>query len=224
MKPIKISPSILSSDFSRLGEEAGRMEACKADMLHLDVMDGSFVPNITLGQPVIKAIRKCTSMPFDVHLMIKEPLRFIESFADAGADIITFHVESDSPVGETIDYIRSLGCAASVSVKPKTDIEEVFPFLDRLAMVLIMTVEPGFGGQLFIEDTLLKISSLRAECIRRGLNPDIQVDGGINDKTIAQAAKAGANVFVAGSAVFNAQQPSQAINNLRRLAEEAFKW
>jgi len=224
MKPIKISPSVLSSDFSRLGEETKMMDSCKADMLHLDVMDGNFVPNITFGAPVIKSIRNCTAMPFDVHLMINKPLRYIENFRDAGADIITFHVESGSPVAQTIERIRATGCAASLSVRPKTDIEEVFPYLDKLAMVLIMTVEPGFGGQSFITDTLGKISSLRAECLRRGLNLDIQVDGGINEQTIVDAAKAGANVFVAGSAVFNAKQPSQAINNLRRLAKDAFKW
>ena len=219
---IKISPSVLACDFSKLGEEAVRMEKSGAEYLHLDVMDGHFVPNISFGAPVIQKIRDKTDMVFDVHLMIDEPLRYAEDFAKAGADIITFHIESSSPVEETIDKIISLGCRPAISVKPATPAETLFPYLDRLAMVLVMTVEPGFGGQSFMADMMPKVKALREEIGRRKLDVDIQVDGGIKASTIPAAAAAGANVFVAGSAVFGADDASKAVSELRRLAQENF--
>lgn len=215
----KISPSILSCDFSKMGQQFKFMEECGADWLHIDVMDGHFVPNITLGAPIVKALRGITPLTFDVHLMISEPKKYIPDFVKAGSDIITFHIESDSDVEETIDLIHSLGCKAGLSVKPKTDIEEVYPYLDKLEMVLVMTVEPGFGGQSFMADMMPKIEKLKEECGKRSLKPFIQVDGGISLSTIEAAAKAGADVFVAGSAVFGAQSPKDMIQALRDKAE-----
>ena len=212
---IKISPSILSCDYSKMGEEFKRMEECGADWLHIDVMDGHFVPNITLGAPIVKCMRKCSSLVFDVHLMISDPKKYIPDFVKAGADIITFHIESDSPTEETIDLIRSLGCKAALSVKPKTPVEVVFPFLEKLSMVLVMTVEPGFGGQSFMADMLDKVKVLRAECERRGLDTDIQVDGGINEQNAGLAVQSGANVRVAGSAVFGSKDAKATIASLK---------
>ncbi len=216
---IKISPSMLSCDFSKIGEEAQKIANSGADMLHLDVMDGHFVPNITFGAPVIKSIREKTDIIFDVHLMISDPLKYAEDFVKAGADIITFHVESDSDISLTIEKIKSLSCKVGLSVKPATPIEAVFPFLDKIDMVLVMTVEPGFGGQKFMQDMLPKITSLKQEAEKTGNNIDIQVDGGISADTIAVAANAGANVFVAGSAVFSNPNYAEAILLLRNGAE-----
>ena len=219
---IRISPSVLASDFSRLGEEAARMAACGAEMLHLDVMDGMFVPNISFGPPVIKAIRKCSDALFDVHLMIEDPIRYIGAFLDAGADSITFHVEAANDPQAVLDAIRGAGCKAAISLKPATDAEAVFPYLDSADMVLVMTVEPGFGGQSFMPDMLEKIRALRHECTKRRLDTDIQVDGGIAADTIADAAAYGANVFVAGSAVFRSADAAATIASLRRIAAEHY--
>lgn len=215
---VKISPSILSSDYGKLESELKRMEECGADMIHIDVMDGHFVPNITLGAPIVKCIRKATDLPFDVHLMISDPYKYTPDFIKAGADIITFHIEADSDIEKTIALINESGAKAGISVKPKTDIEEVFPYLDKLSMVLVMTVEPGFGGQSFMFETMPKIEKLKAEIERRQLEIDIQVDGGINSETIITAAKAGANVFVAGNAIFSSSDAKATISQFKKSA------
>ncbi len=215
---IKISPSILSSDYGNLSSELKRMEACGADMLHIDVMDGHFVPNITLGAPIVKCIRKSSTLPFDVHLMISDPYKYIPDFVNAGSDIITFHVEADSDIEKTIDLILASGKKAGLSVKPKTPVEAVYPYLDKLSMVLVMTVEPGFGGQSFMEDMMPKVSAVRSEIDRRGLDVDIQVDGGINKETISIAAKAGANVFVSGNAIFSSDDAEKTIADFKARA------
>lgn len=221
---MKISPSILSCDYGKIAEELKCMENCGADYMHIDVMDGHFVPNLTLGAPVIKCIKKATSVPFDVHLMISEPLKYIDDFCNAGADIITFHTECDSPIDETIDKILSHGVKASLTVKPKTPVEEIFPYLDKLSMVLVMTVEPGFGGQSFMEDMMQKVTALRNEINRRGLQCEIEVDGGINENTIAIAAAAGADVFVSGNAIFSSEDRKGTIEKFKQIAQENFKW
>ena len=212
----KISASILSADFGNLESELKRAEAAGCDMIHFDVMDGHFVPNLSYGVPVLKSIRRCCSLPFDVHLMITDPLDFIDAFADAGADHITFHQEIKDDPNEVIRKIRSRGLTAGISVKPKTPVEAVFPLLDKLDMVLIMTVEPGFGGQGFIPETLDKISLLRSEANRRGLGLDIEVDGGIGFNTSPKVRSAGANVLVSGSYLFKADDMAAAVASMKR--------
>ena len=216
---IFVSPSLLSSDFSRLGEEAAVCKNAGADMIHIDVMDGHFVPNITLGAPIVKSLRKCSDLCFDVHLMISDPIKYIPDFIKAGADIITVHAESDGSTEEAVDMINAAGIKAGVAIKPKTPASEVFPYLDKLSMVLVMTVEPGFGGQSFMTDMMPKIREIRAEAEKRGLRLDIEVDGGITDKTLPVAYEAGANVFVAGSYFFGASDRKAAVNAMRHSAE-----
>ena len=218
----RISPSILSADYGRLSEALAHLTAAGADMVHIDVMDGHFVPNITLGAPVVRCLRGSTALPFDVHLMIQDPLFFIDDFAKAGADRITFHVESASDVSATLDAIEAAGKEAGLAVKPGTPVEAVYPYLPRLSMVLVMTVEPGFGGQSFRADMLPKLTALRAECVRQGMPElDIQVDGGIGASTIGPAAAAGANVFVSGSALFGSADMQAEIARFKALAAAA---
>lgn len=210
-----ISPSILASDFSRLADEVKSIENAGADLVHIDVMDGMFVPNLTLGAPVIKCLKGKTNLPFDVHLMIEEPIRYIDDFVSAGADIITFHIEAAKDVEATTEKIINAGCKAAISLKPDTPAEAVFPYLDKLYMVLVMTVEPGFGGQSFMADMMPKVKAIRDEITRRGLDTHIQVDGGIDDKTVTQVLENGADVLVAGSYVFKAEDRSVPIKALR---------
>jgi ribulose-phosphate 3-epimerase len=216
----KIAPSILSADFSRLGDEIRAVEAAGADYIHVDVMDGQFVPNITIGPLVVEAARKVTNLPLDVHLMIVDPDRYIPDFAAAGADIIVFHAEATFHVHRTVQLIKSLGKKAGVSLNPATPLHCLDYILDDLDLVLLMTVNPGFGGQSFIEACLPKIHALRGMLDKRGLETELEVDGGVKISNVESISRAGADVFVAGSAVFGSTDYAATIDQLKRLARE----
>jgi ribulose-phosphate 3-epimerase len=214
--PIKIAPSILAADFARLGEEVRAAESAGADWIHVDVMDGRFVPNITLGPAIVKAVKRSTTVPVDVHLMILEPDRYIEDFAAAGADILSVHVEPSFHLARTLQEIRRLGKRAGVVLNPHTPPQAIEYVLDLADVVLVMSVNPGFGGQAFMPEVLPKLEALRRMIDARGLSIDLEVDGGIGVGTARQAADAGARVLVAGSAVYGASDYGIAIGQLRR--------
>ena len=216
---IKIAPSILSADLEKLEAEIKKVEAAGADLIHVDVMDGHFVPNITMGPLIVKAAKKATKLPLDVHLMIENPDKYIPQFAKAGADIITIHVEASKNLEADLELIKKSGAKPGVVVNPATPIEKVFPVLDKVAMVLIMSVNPGFEGQKFMPEVLGKIKTLRQKTLDLGLTTlDIEVDGGINLETAPEIVKAGANVLVAGSAIFYSKNPAEIIKKLKKTA------
>lgn len=212
MKKIIVSPSILSADFANLEQECRSLEQCGADWIHCDVMDGSFVPNLTFGMPVVKSIRRCVSIPLDVHLMIDKPERYVQRFAEAGADFITFHIEATESVSQTIRLIHSCGKKAGLSVKPNTPIGALTPYRGLFDLVLVMSVEPGFGGQEFMPSAIEKIQRAKQ------LFPDVtvEVDGGINKDTAKQVIDAGVDAIVAGSAIFGAPDRRLAIEHIRK--------
>ncbi len=215
---IKISPSVLTADFTSLGDAIKELDNAKTDMLHLDVMDGIFVPNISFGMPVVKSVRKITDTILDTHLMIDRPHRYIEAFAEAGSDIIGFHTEAGSDIGATLDLIHSCGKKTCLTIKPKTPAEDVFDYLEKCDMVLVMSVEPGFGGQKFMNEVLPKVTAIRERANALGMPLDIEIDGGINLETAPLAVKAGANVLVAGNVIFSAPDKGARLKELRECA------
>ena len=214
-KSIKIAPSILSSDFSKLGEVLEELNQSGAEMVHVDVMDGHFVPNITFGPPVIKKIRKYSTIPFDVHLMIAPVHKYIKDFADAGADIITVHPEATDNLVQTIELIKSLGKKAGVSLNPKTTLDSILPVLHLIDLVLVMSVNPGFGGQKFMPEVLSKVKELRAKIDQEKLNIDIEIDGGIDFETAKLAKDAGVDILVSGTTLFDSKDSLK--NNIQKL-------
>ena len=212
-----LAPSMLSADFKELGKEIRVIEENGAKYLHFDVMDGIFVPSISFGMPVLKSIRSGTNLVCDVHLMITEPIRYVEDFAKAGADLITIHLEACEDVNATIAKIKECGCKVGISIKPNTPVSTLQPYLDKVDMILIMSVEPGFGGQKFIPSSLEKIAETKAMIDASGLNIDIQVDGGIYTHNVEDVLKAGANIIVAGSAIFNGDTKQNTIDMMEIL-------
>lgn len=222
---IRIAPSILSADFMRMGEDIGAVERAGADLIHVDVMDGHFVPNLTMGVPFVKDLVKVARLPIDIHLMIDNPLVELPWFIEAGAERMTVHYEAferpESEIPRAVRMLHEAGIRASVSIKPDTPVELLRPYLPELDMALVMSVYPGFSGQSYIEGTELRVAELAALCAQLGCSPDIEVDGGINAKTVGRVARAGADVFVMGSACFNAADPAAAIADVRDVARAA---
>ena len=220
---IKIAPSILAANFSKLAEEVREVEQAGAELIHIDVMDGHFVPNITMGPIVVEALRPVTSLPLDVHLMIENPDQYIESFAKAGADYITVHVETCPHLHRTIQLIRSFGVKPGVVLNPHTPIETIQHVLEDIDMVLFMTVNPGFGGQKFIHSVVPKVKQLSTIIKEKGLNIEIEIDGGINVETIVPCAEAGATIFVAGSAIYNQTDRTKALQEIKEAGLRAIR-
>ncbi|MHA6258660.1 ribulose-phosphate 3-epimerase [Sporosarcina sp. CAU 1771] len=220
---IKIAPSILAADFSKLAEEVKEVEAAGAELIHIDVMDGHFVPNITMGAIVVEALRPVTKLPLDVHLMIENPDIHIEQFAKAGADYITVHVEACVHLHRTLQFIKSFGVKSGVVLNPHTPVETILHVLDEIDLVLFMTVNPGFGGQKFIPSVIPKIKQLSDIIQERGLAIEIEIDGGINEETIVPCVEAGATIFVAGSAIYNEKDRASALQRIKVAGESALK-